>query len=242
VLKAINICKKPKNKNMYEEVRISYLKNHPLFAEASEQKILEACSFSKIKTAYRGETFNYGEGKYSKIFLLLSGKIKITESSDPDNELIKDILTAPDIFGDLGLECVPPIEEFAETLTANTIVFIFNVVDFKTFLQANSYIALKYANMVNQKLQKLEHRHYDLVFRDAKSRLISFIKFWAQSDGSRIGDRIVLNNYLTHSDIAAVISASRQSVSTLLNELRDSGLLVYDRKRIELNNLCKWAS
>ena len=68
-------------------------------------------------------------------------------------------------------------------------------------------------------------------------RLIRFIKNWAHTDGSRVGDKIVLNNYLTHSDIASVISTSRQSVNVLLNELRDSGMLFYNRKHIELNAL-----
>ncbi|MBS1608655.1 MAG: winged helix-turn-helix domain-containing protein, partial [Bacteroidetes bacterium] len=63
---------------------------------------------------------------------------------------------------------------------------------------------------------------------------------WAQSDGSRMGDKIILNNYLTHSDIAGVISTSRQSVNVLLNELRDAGMLFYNRKRIELNNPLIW--
>ena len=83
--------------------------------------------------------------------------------------------------------------------------------------------ALSYANTVNNKLRKLEGRHADLVFRDAKSRLIRFIKNWARTDGNRIGDKIILNNYLTHSDIAGVISTSRQSVNVLFNELRDAG-------------------
>jgi CRP/FNR family cyclic AMP-dependent transcriptional regulator len=59
-------------------------------------------------------------------------------------------------------------------------------------------------------------------------------------DGNRIGDKIVLNNYLTHSDIAGFISTSRQSVNVLLNELRDSGMLFYNRKKIELNDSFKW--
>jgi CRP/FNR family transcriptional regulator len=86
----------------------------------------------------------------------------------------------------------------------------------------------------------LEVRHADLVFRDAKARLIRFIKNWARTDGSNVGDKIVLNNYLTHSDIAGFISTSRQSVNVLLNELRDSGLLHYNRKRIELNDPLVW--
>ncbi|MEP6846802.1 MAG: helix-turn-helix domain-containing protein, partial [Panacibacter sp.] len=73
-----------------------------------------------------------------------------------------------------------------------------------------------------------------------KVRLIRFIRNWARTDGSRMGNKIVLNNYLTHSDIAAVISTSRQSVNVLFNELRDSGLIFYDRKKIELDDQFIW--
>jgi CRP/FNR family transcriptional regulator, cyclic AMP receptor protein len=225
---------------MSDEIKYAYLRNHPLFANAGEQKILEACPMVKVKTVFRGETLNYGEGDYSKIYLLIKGKIKITECDLMENEMIKDILTAPDIFGDLGLKGNPSADEFAEALTANTVVCVFNSSDFIKLLAESSVIALNYANTVNSKLQKLEHRHSDLVFRDAKSRLIRFMKNWAQADGNQMGDKIILNNYLTHSDIAGVISTSRQSVNVLLNELRDSGMLFYNRKKIELNNLLNW--
>ena len=225
---------------MSDEIKYAYLKSHPLFANAGEQRITEACSMAKVKTVFRGETLSYGEGSYSKVYLLIKGKIKITECDTMDNELIKDILTAPDLFGDLGLEGNPSIDEFAEALTANTVVCVFNSTEFKKILGENPMMAMNYANAVNNKLKKLENRHSDLVFRDAKSRLIRFMKNWARSDGSRMGDKIILNNYLTHSDIAGVISTSRQSVNVLLNELRDAGMLFYNRKRIELNNTMNW--
>lgn len=94
--------------------------------------------------------------------------------------------------------------------------------------------------MVSREWEKSESRHSDLVFYDAKARLIRFIKNRARTDGSRIGDKIILHNYLTHSDIAGIIATSRQSVNVLFNELRDSGLLFYNRKRIELNNPMVW--
>ena len=225
---------------MSDEIKYAYLKSHRLFANTGEQKILEACSIVKVKTVFRGETLSYGEGDYSKVYLLIKGKIKITECDAMDNELIKDILTAPDLFGDLGLAGNPSMDEFAEALTANTVVCVFNSNEFKRILSEQPVIALNYANIVNNKLKKLENRHSDLVFRDAKSRLIRFMKNWAQADGSPMGDKIILNNYLTHSDIAGVIATSRQSVNVLLNELRDSGMLFYNRKRIELNNSLVW--
>ena len=88
---------------MYDEIKFIYLKNHPLFSNLSDDKIKDACSLMKIKNVFRAETLSYGDGTYSKIYLLIKGKIKITVSDEMDNELIKDILTAPDVFGDLGL-------------------------------------------------------------------------------------------------------------------------------------------
>lgn len=225
---------------MTNELKYAYLKNHPLFANISEQKISEAASVMKIKTVYRTETVSYGDGEFSKIYLLIQGKVKIAEFNDSSSELIKDIITAPDIFGDLSMEGRPSMDEYAEALTANTVVCVFNVPDFRKLLQENPLMAITYANMVNKKLQRLENRHADLVFRDTKARLIRFIKNWAQTDGNKMGDKIILNNYLTHTDIANVIATSRQSVNVLLNELRDSGLLFYNRKKIELNNPVYW--
>ena len=88
---------------MCDEIKFAYLKSHPLFNNLPEQKIKDACAYMKVKTVYRGETFDQGDGSYSKMFLLIKGKIKIVETDDQDNELIKDILTAYDVFGDLSL-------------------------------------------------------------------------------------------------------------------------------------------
>lgn len=225
---------------MTTEIKYVYLKNHPLFANTSEQKTSEAASLMKVKTVYRGETVSFGDGDFSKIYLLIQGKVKIAELSNTESELIKDIITAPDIFGDLSMEGHPSMDEYAEALTANTVVCVFNVTDLKKLLQENPMMAITYANMVNGKLRRLESRHSDLVFLDTKARLIRFIKNWAQTDGNRMGDKIILNNYLTHTDIANVIATSRQSVNVLLNELRDSGMLFYNRKKIELNNPVYW--
>jgi CRP-like cAMP-binding protein len=225
---------------MSDEMKYIYLRNHPLLSSLTDQKMKEAAASAKIRTVYRGEIISYGEGGYTRIHFLVKGKIKITDTSGSESELIKDILTEPDIFGDLGLDGQLNNFECAEALTANTIICSFHVGDFKRILEENPLMALSYARKVNSKLRSLENRHADLVFLDTKDRLIRFIKNWARKDGSRMGDKIVLNNYLTHSDIAGFIATSRQSVNMLLNELRTSGMLCYNRKHIELNNSVAW--
>ena len=225
---------------MYDETRFFYVKSFPLFSHLKEQQIMELSTTLKFRQVYRGEVINYGSGEFSKIFFLVKGKVKITEIKELDNELVKDILTEGDIFGDMDLEGCPKDDEFAEPLTTNTIVGYFKVGDFRRLLEHNPLIGLHYAKQISGKLKRVEDRHSDLVFRDAKWRLIRFIRDWARTDGSKVGDKIVLNNYLTHSDIATFICTSRQSVNILLNELRDSGLLHYNRKQIELTNALVW--
>ena len=61
----------------------------------SNEKIIEASSIVKVRTLYRGERLNYGGAGYSKVFLLIRGKIKIATSDDMDNDMIKDISPQP---------------------------------------------------------------------------------------------------------------------------------------------------
>ena len=103
-------------------------------------------------------------------------------------------------------------------------------------MQNNPMLAMNYAAQVSAKLRRLECRHSNLVFKDAKTRLIGFFKDWAHREGDRKGDTIVLDNYLTHNDIAGIISTSRQSVTTLLNELKEGGMIYYNRKHIEFSD------
>jgi len=171
------------------ETKYILLKSNSLFKELDETKLMELSTVIKVHNVYRSESINYGDGEYTKIYFVVKGKVKIAESNDRGDELIKDILTEGDFFGDLSLDGKVSLDEYAEVLTTNTIVCSFKVSDFRRVLQTNPQIALNYANKVSSKLRKLENRHADLVFRDAKARLIHFIKNWARVDGNRIGEK-----------------------------------------------------
>ncbi len=76
-----------------------------------------------------------------------------------------------------------------------------------------------------------------MVTRDVKSRLMYYFTEWAKSEGKRLGDKIIIKNHLTHNDIANLISTSRQTVTVILNELKEAGHIKYNRKEIEFYNL-----
>ena len=57
--------------------------------------------------------------------------------------------------------------------------------------------------------------------------------------GNKRGTRVVIENYLTQTDIAQIICTSRQTATSLLNELEENGLLHYGRKEIIIENIAK---
>ena len=221
---------------MYNEVKYLYLQQHAVTAGLTNAQLLQMTDTVKVKNVKKGESVYMDDGFESRIYLLVKGKIKISEVDDRGDELIKEILTATDVFGDVSLDGSVSDDEFAEALTENTVICSFKSSEFKQLMQTNVVLAMNFIQQVSGKFRRLENRHSNLVFKDAKSRLISFFRDWATREGSREGDKITLNNYLTHNDIAGIISTSRQSVTTLLNELKEGGIIYYNRKHIEFSD------
>lgn len=225
---------------MNTEMKFIYLKNHLLSASLHEDQVRLLCDVAKIRKAHKGEIIQYDDGNDSKICLLLSGKAKITEVDESGTELIREIINEGDLFGRLNFVAEAGADEYAEILTENTILCTFGFSQFEELIQSHPVLALNFARLMTEKLRRLESRHSNLVFKDVKTRLIYFFKDWARTDGNQVGNKVVLKNFLTHSDIAAFISTSRQSVTGLLNEFKETGWLSYNRKQIELNAQGVW--
>jgi CRP/FNR family transcriptional regulator len=90
---------------------------------------------------------------------------------------------------------------------------------------------------VSEKFKSLESRYVNMVTKDVKSRLLYCFREWAKKEGRRIGDKIIVKNSLTHSDLANLVSTSRQTVTVILNELKESGAITYNRKEISFDEL-----
>ena len=86
-------------------------------------------------------------------------------------------------------------------------------------------------------MKRIKNNYANLISKDAKTRLLTFLKEWAERDGKTIDNRIVIENYLTQNDIAQIICTSRQTATQLLNELEEKGILYYSRKEIIIEDI-----
>ena len=55
--------------------------------------------------------------------------------------------------------------------------------------------------------------------------------------GERVGYEHVVRKFITHQEIANLTATSRQTVTTVLNQLRSENIITFDRRRLLVRNL-----
>jgi len=224
---------------MYDELKYWYLRDHKLFWTLSMSQIKQLCIITGFKKAKKGEIIYFSSSDVPRVFLLKKGNIKIVAVDEDGNETIKDIIQKGDLFGELTLENDVNSNEYAKALTDEIIICSFLLSDFEDLLLHNPSLALSYTKFVGLKMKRIKNSYANLISKDAKTRLYQFLKDWAEREGKRTENRVVIENYLTQNDMAQIICTSRQTATQLLNEMETKGLLYYNRKEIIIEDITK---
>lgn len=214
------------------EPKYFYLKTFGLANNLNELQLTELNNSFTHKEARKGQVI-YSKGSNKNVFLLVSGKVKLSEFSPTGDEMIKDVILPGDLFGDVLLSNSGPSFEYAEVISERAIYLIIGSEQLNSIMRNHYTITMNYMAKVNEKYKNLENRYLNMVSKDVKSRLIFCFKEWARKEGKNQGDRVVIKNSLTHNDLANLISTSRQTVTVILNELKEAGAIRYNRREIE---------
>ncbi|WP_035668218.1 Crp/Fnr family transcriptional regulator [Flavobacterium sp. 83] len=224
---------------MHEELKYWYLRDHKLFRTLSFGQIKQLCIITGFKKAQKGEIIYFSSSDVPRIFLLKKGTIKIVAVDEDGNETIKDIIQKGDLFGELTLETDDQTNEYAKVLSDDVAICSFLMADFEDLLLRNPSLALSYTKFVGLKMKRIKNSYSNLISKDAKTRLFQFLKDWAEKEGKKEGNKVVIENYLTQNDIAQIICTSRQTATQLLNEMETNGTLIYNRKEIVISDISK---
>jgi CRP-like cAMP-binding protein len=224
---------------MYEELKYWYLRDHKLFWTLSMSQVKQLCIITGFKKAKKGEVIYFSSSDLPRIFLLKKGNIKIVSIDEDGNETIKEILQKGDLFGELSLVQDKEVNEYTKALTDEVSICSFLMSDFENLLVKNPSLALSYTKFVGLKMKRFKNNYSNLVSKDAKSRLVTFLKEWAEREGKKEGNKITIDNYLTQNDIAQIICTSRQTTTLLIKELEEKNLIYYNRKEILIDDFTK---
>lgn len=222
---------------MAEESNIWYLENVDLFKFICPTKMGDSEEEEVTLKFKKGDFIYFPDQPSKEVFLLEKGRVKIGSYSEDGKEIIKAILQPGEIFGELALVGEDRRTDFAAAMEDDTTVCHMPLEEMRQVMYEDINLSLKITKLIGLRLQKMERRLESLVFKDARTRIVEFIKDLAQERGSKVGDETLVKNFLTHKEIANLTGTSRQTVTSVLNELRDQNLIYFDRKRLLVRDL-----
>jgi CRP-like cAMP-binding protein len=185
----------------------------------------------KFQPVYRqGELAN-------KLFMVKSGAVKLCELVESGDQLIHAIKTEGEIFGewDALFHSDVHFNNSAITLSDNTEIHYIKLSEVNFDTAPNSVAGL--SALVFEDFKKLNLRHKRLLNRDAAYRIRETLLHLAQKAGQKFGDETLLKIWLSHEDLAKLADTSRQTVTAVMNELKNKKKITYSRDRILFRSL-----
>jgi CRP/FNR family transcriptional regulator, cyclic AMP receptor protein len=219
---------------MAEKTKLWYLENFNLFKGLNEENKMELHRITTMRELGKNEPIYFANEPSNAIFFLKTGRVKIVKYTSDGKENIITIISPGEVFGEMAYLDDEPRTDYAVTIESSLMCAI-NKNDLEKFIEKNPSLNLKMTKLIGLKLKNFSERIEDLVFKDANQRVISFLIRSAEKSGKKVGDQIFVKPFLKHQDIAELTACSRQTVNYILTELRDKGVISFDRKKLIIN-------
>src|SRR5574343_1106057 len=196
------------------------LRNLPLFSGLDEAELEKLSKVASRKRVERGASVvRAGEGTDS-LYILLSGRAKVTNTDEEGREIILAWLGPSEFFGEMGLLDGSP--RSANVVAAEACELMFLSKDaFQRCLQDNFQVAQKLMKILVQRLREADRKIESLALLDVYGRGARVLRDMSEDvDGRRI-----IKKKMSKQDMAKMIGASREMVSKVMRDLELSGYI-----------------
>lgn len=198
--------------------------------------LLEKHTFHKFN---KDDFIYFPSDTSSHIYMISEGRVKIGNKTPDGKDIVKAILGKGEIFGEMALMGEEQRVDYAQAMDGSTTVCPMTIADVEEMIRENDSLSLKLNKIIGLRLRKVERRLESLVFKDARTRIVEFLVELAHEKGQKVGFETMVRNHFTHKDIASLTGTSRQTVTTVMNELKDQNIITFDRRRILIRDIEK---
>lgn len=164
--------------------------------------------------------------KSDQFYILLSGKLKVFLADDDGKEIVVDMLSPKQYFGEMALDGESRSASVM-TVEASKLAVIQHE-DFKRFLAENPDAALALIVTLIRRARNLTRTIGNLALLDVYGRVARLLIDNASDESGKL----VVTEKMSQQEIAQRIGSSREMVSRILSDLKEGGYLSIDGGRI----------
>jgi CRP/FNR family cyclic AMP-dependent transcriptional regulator len=201
----------------------------PLFSELAPEDLRLICECGATKT-YPKHSIIINEGDLSDtLYIILTGKAKVYVSEADGREVTLSILGPGEFFGELSMIDEAPRSASVATLESTSLSLVSKAA-FQQCIKKNPEIALKLMRVLSHRIRLLTENVKNLALLDVYGRVARTLENMAVSKNGVQ----VIEQRLTHQDIANMVGASREMISRIMKELTTGNYLQFKEKQITI--------
>ncbi|NWF88644.1 MAG: Crp/Fnr family transcriptional regulator [Ignavibacteriaceae bacterium] len=210
-----------------------FLKSVPIFSELDSERLKQISQLGIRKFYKKDATVLHENETGSALFVIISGKVKVSRESDDGKEVILSILNESDFFGEMAIldglnrsASVTAIEE-AE-------LFLIQRADFLNLLQEHPEISVSLLQELTRRLRASDLRIKSLSLKDAEGKVASVILQLADDIGKIKQGKVEIERLPFQHDLANMAGTSRETISRTLHSFAKRGLIELEGTRLRI--------
>jgi CRP-like cAMP-binding protein len=210
------------------------LRELPLFCDLASENLGELESGSQILACQRGQTIYMVGNPARRMYIVLSGQVKLSVASNRGNEKVIDVIEAGRSFGEAELFGGQRYLAGAQAVKPTQLLCISGA-HLRRAMKMDSRIAVRIIRVLSQRQIEMEAELAASHLSSGNQRLLDFFLGLAGPGRDLVGETQVTIG-ISKRLLASRFDMQPETLSRTLRELSDAGLIAVDGGRIRLFN------
>ena len=190
-----------------------------------------------VETYDRSKTIFFPGDPAERVYFLLSGAVKLSRVYETGEEITVALLRENSVFGVLSLITGQRSDRFYHAVAFTPVELLSAPIErAEKAFQENPELSRLMLQGLSSRILQTEMMIETLAHRDMGSRLVSFLLILCRDFGEPPPEGLQIDLKLSHQAIAEAIGSTRVTVTRLLGELREEGMISIHKKRITVHN------
>lgn len=216
-----------------------FLKYVPIFSDLDDDSIEKISKLGIKKSFKKDSVVLFEKENGSALFVIVSGKVKVSRVSDDGKEVILTILSEADFFGEMAI--LDGMSRSANvTAMEDSELFIIQRNEFLELLHSHPEVSVALLQELTQRLRSADMKIKSLSLKDAEGKVATVILQLANDVGMIKQGTVEIEKLPFQHDLANMAGTSRETISRTLHTFAKKGLIELDGSRLRIINYEKF--
>ncbi|WDZ80113.1 Crp/Fnr family transcriptional regulator (plasmid) [Ensifer adhaerens] len=212
------------------------VKSLPLFQKMSDTELDSLLTRATVRRVPQNEAVFEQGAQADFFFLLLHGRLKVTQVTKDGQQIIVRVVNPGDLF---GFARALQRSDYPGTATAATesLVLAWPTELWNVFVEKNPHLAVNAMHTIGQRLDEAHTRIREMSTEEVERRVAHTVLRLAEQAGKPDGGGIRIDFPISRQDIAEMTGTTLHTVSRILSAWEGQGLVQGGRQKLTLKDI-----